>query len=210
MTEISVWERNQSKTNDSIRSDFHFSALLFACQLAPQVLADPLLMMVSDVLLSRLHFTRYNMSAPWRLCLANNYLCPTQVKWHVSEDGSPTSDLSERLLCPGRHHALIFRGSHLFSLYQCVSIQVANPALVIRLSEAAEGEQRRPGFHHAYYVLNYCHFSWEICLRNTRVITKAAVWLKWMHSSGGWWLSTPGAGCFENVRVLIKKRYTQL
>lgn len=51
--------------------------------------------------------------------------------------------LSERLMSPGKDHALIFRGSRLFSPYQRVSIQAANPAPVIWQSEAAEWEQRR-------------------------------------------------------------------
>lgn len=142
-------------------------------------IGDPPLMMVNDVPLSRLHFTRYNMSAPWRLCLANNCLCPKQVKWHVSEDGSPTSDLYILPRLNGSHvqvGAMLWfsGGSSVLSVPACVH-PGWNPALVIRLSEAAEWEQR-----------------WRAFITPTTFWTTAAsagrsvcTTLKWTHSSGG-------------------------
>lgn len=155
-----------------------------------------------------MHFTRYNMSAPWRLCLTSRYLCPKQTKWHVPEEGSLTSDLYI-LPClkvswvQSRTLALIFRGSHLFSLYQHVSIKAVNPALVIRLSEAAEWEQRRRAFSTSTTFWTYCHTGDLSAQHSGHHIISGLAWIEAFIGS----LSMPRAACFDNVRVLIKMCY---
>lgn len=159
--------------------------------------------------LSRLHFTRYNMSAPWRLGLANNYLCPKQVKWHVSEDGSPTSDLYFLPCLEGSYVQVgRFSGGVICSL--CTSMHPSRRWILHSSSGCWRQQRENKGDGLSSRLLRSELPPLQLgdlsAQHSGHHISSSFAQMDAFIGR----LSTPWAACFENVRALIKKGNMQL
>lgn len=157
-------------------------------------------------------FIQYNMSVPWRLCLANNYLCPKQVKWRVSADGSPTSDLYIPPYLKGSYvqvgSSLWFSGGVICSL--CPSVYPSRLGILHYSSGCRRQHSENKGDGLSSRLLRAELPPLQLGdLSAQHSGHHISSGLAQMDAFIGR-LSTPRAACFENVRALIKKGYMQL